>query len=71
MAEVPLQFSNRIAGKKSGSLWWTIGINNQFRMKFTQQSVTDSHFRGFHGRLQGNDVKCRILPAAIQVRINV
>jgi hypothetical protein len=28
--------------KKTGSLWWTIGINNQFRLKFIQQSVTDS-----------------------------
>jgi hypothetical protein len=42
MAEIPLQFSNRIAGKKSGSLWWTVGINNQFRLKYSQQSTTDS-----------------------------
>lgn len=38
MAEIPLQFSNRIAGKKQGTLWWTIGLNNQFTMRSTQSS---------------------------------
>ncbi len=42
MAELPLQFSNRIAGKKAGSLWWTIGINNQFRLSLQQKSSVDS-----------------------------
>jgi len=42
MAEIPLQFSNRIAGKKTGSLWWTIGMNNQFRLGLNRKSSIDS-----------------------------
>ncbi len=42
MAEIPLQFSNRIAGKKAGSLWWTIGLNNQFTLSLKQQIEADS-----------------------------
>ena len=42
MAEVPLQFSNRISGKKAGSLWWTIGMNNQFRISLNQNTTKAS-----------------------------
>ena len=51
MAEIPLQFSNRIAGKKTGSLWWTIGLNNQFRLRLSRKSSTDS--------AQGNQISDR------------
>ncbi len=37
-AEIPLQFSNRIAGRKLGTLWWSIGLNNQFTLSSTQSS---------------------------------
>ena len=42
MLEIPLQFSNRIAGKKTGSVWWTIGMNNQFRLNLNNQNSIDS-----------------------------
>jgi hypothetical protein len=51
MAEIPLQFSNRIAGKKTGSLWWTIGLNNQFRLGLNRKSSIDS--------VQGNQLSDR------------
>jgi hypothetical protein len=38
MAEIPFQFSNHISGKKTGSLWWTIGLNNQFRIGLNQHT---------------------------------
>ena len=45
MAEIPLQFSNRISGKKAGTLWWTIGVNNQFRLSLDQNTSKDSSTR--------------------------
>jgi hypothetical protein len=45
MAEIPLQFSNRISGKKAGTLWWTIGMNNQFRLRLSQNTSKDSTSR--------------------------
>jgi hypothetical protein len=47
MAEFPLQFSNKISGKKAGSLWWTIGLNNQFKLNITREAT-------FHNPLTGN-----------------
>ena len=51
MVEIPLQFSNRIAGKKTSSLWWTIGMNNQFRLGLNRKSSIDS--------VQGNQLSDR------------
>ena len=39
MAELPLQFSNKISGKNAGSLWWTIGLNNQFTINLSQKAT--------------------------------
>jgi hypothetical protein len=38
MAELPLQISNRIAGKSVGTFWWTAGINNQFLLTLKQRT---------------------------------
>ena len=40
MTEFPLQVSNRIAGKKAGSFWWTIGINNQFLLSLSRKTAS-------------------------------
>lgn len=46
MLELPLQISNRIAGKSAGTFWWTAGINNQFLLTLKAETTTS--------RLQNN-----------------
>ncbi|HSC54663.1 MAG TPA: hypothetical protein VLC98_13620 [Phnomibacter sp.] len=47
MFELPLQISNRIAGKGEGSFWWTAGINNQFLLNLHMNTTSQNLLNNF------------------------